>query len=299
MEKLYRYDVSIIIVNYNTVSFLEKCLISLEKLRHEVSFEVIVADNNSSDGSREMISTKFSYLKFLPFPENLGFGKANNEAMKISEGEYLFFLNPDTVVKLGCLKAALKYMKEHQDVGLAGTKILNPDETAQSSFEVKYPKEKYVFSLTELPGRIAWVLGASMIVSKKTMESISGFDERYFLYGEDLDLCLRIRKLGLQIGFIPDAEIIHWEGQSEKSSLPSNVFEKKLEAELIFYDAHYSIEEIRSIKRAHILEAWFHIISLTISFPFYFFYKKSLWYCKFERYKAIINIVGKSVATSS
>jgi len=294
LKKTESPELSIIIVNYNTAGFLERCLISLEKLKDEVPFEIIVADNNSSDNSKEIMQVKFSHLKILSFSENLGFSKANNKALDLAVGEYIFFLNPDTEVKPGCLKSALKYMKDHPEVGLAGTKILNPDGTEQNSFEFRYPKEKYVSSLKGLPGKIAWVLGASMLVSKRVMADVSGFDERYFLYGEDIDLCLRIRKFGLQVGFIPNAEIIHWEGQSEKASLKSSVFKKKLEAELIFYDAHYSKEEIRKIKRVHLLEAWLHIISLVISFPFYHLYnKKSIWRNKLEDKKLLINIIGK------
>ena len=153
-------------------------------------------------------------------------------------------------------------------IGLAGTKLINPDGTLQWSVSYKYPGQKYTTNeLSELPGNIACVLGASMIGRSELIKKIGGFDEDFFLYGEDQDLCLRIRKLGHEIGYIDSATVVHLGGQSEKNSLSSEVWKKKIHAEYIFYRKHYLPKTIKRISRANIIKAWWRIITLKLIIP--------------------------------
>jgi N-acetylglucosaminyl-diphospho-decaprenol L-rhamnosyltransferase len=160
-------------------------------------------------------------------------------------------------------------MASHTDVGLAGTRILNPDGSVQPSVERRYPGERRAQKdLRGLPGDIAWVLGASMIARRAIIEELGGFDEGFFLYGEEQDLCLRIRKKGWKIGFIPDAAVVHWGGQSERTTSAPDLWRKKYAAESLFYRKHYSRRSILRIQRANVAQALWRICSLRLTLPF-------------------------------
>jgi N-acetylglucosaminyl-diphospho-decaprenol L-rhamnosyltransferase len=172
-------------------------------------------------------------------------------------------------VQPGVFDAMIGFMESHTDVGLAGTRILNPNGSVQSSVERRYPGERRAQTdLRGLPGDIAWVLGASMIARRAIVEDLGGFDEDFFLYGEEQDLCLRIRKAGWKIGFIPDAVVVHWGGQSERSTSTEDLWRKKFTAESLFYRKHYSKRSILRIHRANVVQALWRIVSLRLTLPF-------------------------------
>lgn len=261
------YDLSIIIVNYGTVECLVRCLDSIYP--QVTNCQVIVVDNASCDNSQDMIKSNFPWVNLIANDQNLGFAKANNQALEISKGKYVYFLNPDTEVKPGTIQSIVKFMDYHQDVGLAGTRIISPDGSPQSSVEKRYPGENHTKEEVKgLKGDIAWVLGASMIVRSSIIENLKGFDERFFLYGEDQDLCLRIRKLGWIVGYIQGAVVTHLGGQSERDNLPVEVWGKKFEAELLFYEKHYTKKSILAIRRANLVQAYWRIFTLKLTLPF-------------------------------
>jgi N-acetylglucosaminyl-diphospho-decaprenol L-rhamnosyltransferase len=231
--------------------------------------EVIVVDNASQDNSVEMTKAIFPWVQVIANKLNFGFSKANNQALEISSGKYIYFLNPDTELKEGAFDAIIEFMESNPEVGLAGTRILNPDGSSQSSVEKRYPGQRYSKNeLFGLKGDIAWVLGASMISRSSILKDLEGFDERFFVYGEDLDICLSIRKLGWIIGYIPNAVAVHWGGASEQDTLPVEVWKKKLDAEFLFYEKHYSKKTIKAIKKANIIHALWRIITLNLTLPF-------------------------------
>lgn len=261
-------NLSVIIVNYNTADHLARCLPSL-LAQQGPSFEILIVDNASHDNSVAMISSRFPTVTLITSPTNLGFAKANNLALKQANGQYIYFLNPDTEVKKNAFAAMQSFMDSNPGIGMAGTSIYYPDSTPQSSVELSYPGERYTRGeLKDLPGRIAWLLGASIIVRSELIKQIGGFSEDYFLYGEDIDLGLTVRKEGWELGFIPEAEIVHWEGQSERQSLPAQVWQKKFKAEMLFYQKHYSQPTIQAIKRSNVLQARWRIATLTLTLPF-------------------------------
>jgi len=262
------HDISIIIVNYNTAGRLGLCLTSVMP-QSDLKTEVIVVDNASKDHSVSLVTHDFPWVELIANQENVGFARANNQALKVSKGEYIYFLNPDTVVQPGALEAMIRFMSSHTDVGLAGTRITNPDGSVQPSFERRYPGQRRAEKdLKGLAGDIAWVLGASMIARQTITNALGGFDEDFFLYGEEQDLCLRIRKAGWKIGFIPDARVVHWGGQSERNSLAVDVWKKKFASETIFYRKHYSRQSIQRIYRANVVQALWRIFSLRLTLPF-------------------------------
>lgn len=268
MEAKPKCDFSVIIVNYNTADFIVRCLESVAS-QSRVNFQVIVVDNASHDDSLEMVKGSFPWVRLIANDSNLGFARANNQALEICKGKYVYFLNPDTAVRQGSFVAMLEFMDTHPDVGLAGTRILNPDGSLQSSVEERYPGERTAKEeLKGLKGNIAWVLGASMVARRDILLNLGGFDDSFFLYAEDLDLCLRMRQNGWGIGFISEAVVFHWGGQSERENLPVEVWAKKFQAEMDFYRKHYTERTIKAIRRNNLLQAFWRILTLKMILPF-------------------------------
>ncbi|MBE9593323.1 MAG: glycosyltransferase family 2 protein [Proteobacteria bacterium] len=269
METNRPRELSIIIVNYNTADTLYRCLNSIASQK-DIKPEVIVVDNASQDNSHDIIKENFLWVKLITNKHNLGFARANNQALKSCKAKYVYFLNPDTELRQGALRAIIEFMESHPEVGLAGTRIINPDGSPQSSVEKRYPGEKHAKQdLKGLGGGgIAWVLGASMIVRRGIVEDLGGFDESFFLYGEEQDLCLRVRKAGSTIGYVPDSVVIHLGGQSERNTLPVDIWKKKFDAEFLFYRKHYSKQAIRAIRRANLIQALWRIFTLNLTLPF-------------------------------
>jgi N-acetylglucosaminyl-diphospho-decaprenol L-rhamnosyltransferase len=261
-------DASVIIVSYNTAHLIADCLASVEASR-SVEKEIFVVDNASFDKSVELITTRFPAVKIIVNQENKGFGPSSNQALRESHGRYVIFLNPDATVEPDTLRIAISFMDANQQIGLAGAKILNPDRSLQPSVSYKYPGEKFATDeIAGLQGDIACVLGAFMIARKFLLDDLHGFDEDFFLYGEDQDLCWRIREKGYSVGYIEEAEVFHWGGQSEIRTPQVTLFEKKLKAEYLFYQKHYSPQTIARIKQAEKLKAFYRLITLELARPF-------------------------------
>ena len=283
---------SIIIVSYNTANLIGNCLKSIFEASN-ITREVFVVDNASTDGSSDFIKDNFPSVHLAVNTENVGFAAANNQVLLQCKGKYIFFLNPDTEIMSDTFSEAISFMNANPRIALAGTKIINPDGTLQWSVSYKYPGQRYTASeVSDLPGKIACVLGASIIARSELIKKIGGFDEDFFLYGEDQDLCLRIRKLGYEIGYIDSATVVHLGGQSEKDSLPSEVWRKKMHAEYIFYRKHYLPKTIKRISRAHIIKAWWRIITLKLFLPFA--KNKTKTKEKLGKYQTIHHTVKKS-----
>lgn len=250
-------DISVIIVSYNTADLTAACLKSV-LASQRVSHQIFVVDNASKDGSAEKIRKEFPAVKVIANETNRGFGAANNQALRECTGRYVVFLNPDTTVEPESFYQMAMFMDAHPEIGLAGPKVLNPDGTRQDSVSYRYPGHRYgAADLGSLPGNIACVLGACQIASANLLRELGGFDEDFFLYGEDQDICLRVRKRGFEIGFIDDAVIMHHGGQSERATLPAEVVRKKFRGELLFYRKHYRAETVRRLcKKLHRRAYW-------------------------------------------
>jgi GT2 family glycosyltransferase len=219
---------SIIIVNFNTKEFLKKCLESIYQYIDISTYEIIVVDNGSIDGSAKMVKEEFPKVKLIENSKNLGFAKAVNQGIRKAKGEYIFLLNPDTEIKRGTLKKLIEFAGKNPDAGVIGAKLLNPNSSIQSSvyhfptiwraikefwFGQRGAYEKYAPAGME-PVEVDAVTGAAMLIPRKTIEKIGLFDERYFMYFEDLDYCRRVKKAGLKVYYLPEARIIHHHGKS-------------------------------------------------------------------------------------
>ena len=284
-------EISIIIVSYNTADLIGSCLDSI-LINDNISKEIFVVDNASNDRSVDLVQRSYPSVHVIENVKNRGFAAANNQVLPQCKGKYIFFLNPDTEVASDAFSKSISFMDANPHIGLAGTKIINPDGTLQWSVSYKYPGQKYTASeLSELPGKIACVLGASMIGRSELIKEIGGFDEDFFLYGEDQDMCLRIRKLGHEIGYIDSATVVHLGGQSEKNSLSSEVWKKKIRAEYVFYRKHYLPKTIKRISRANIIKAWWRIITLKLFIPLA--KDKTIVREKLDKYQVIHHTVKK------
>ena len=283
-------DLSLIIVSYNTAGLTCDCLESV-LAADPGGRELFVIDNASTDGSAGRIEERFPAVRLIANTRNRGFSAANNQAIPQCRGRYLFFLNPDTRVRPDAFTRAVSFMDQNPQIGLAGCRMVNPDGTPQESVSCRYPGQKHCRGeLGSLPGRIACVLGAAMIARTGLIRNLGGFDEDFFLYGEDQDLALRIRQSGFEIGFIPDAVVVHYGGKSESPANPIAMWEKKVRAEDIFYRKHYRPETIRRIRRAELLKAAWRRATLRLALPFAKDREKVR--AKLIRYETIARVTG-------
>jgi len=261
-------DISIIIVSYNTADRIGICLESIQA-DQECRKEVFVIDNASTDGSVDFIKRNYPWVHLIVNEENKGFAAANNQLLPRCQGKYIFFLNPDTKVEPGSLKKFTSFMAANPHIGLAGSKVIYPDGRLQESVSFRYPGQKYATrELSALKGAIACVLGASMMARSEIVKQVGGFDEDFFLYGEDQDLCLRIRKAGYEIGYCEAAIVVHLGAQSERKSMVSELWRKKTQAEYLFYKKHYLPKTMERIRRRNLLQAGWRICTLMLSLLF-------------------------------
>ncbi len=223
------FKLSVVTVNYNAGDFLLKCLSSLEKVSGEVDLVVWIVDNDSHDESIKKAKDKFPQFHYLMNGENLGFGTANNIALKKIETEFILLLNPDCEVLPGTLKHMTQFMQDNPDVGVATCRVEKNDGSLDWATHRGFPTPwtsflYYVFkndSLYHLTDRdfskvheIDAVAGAFFMTRKSVLDKVGLFDEDYFLYAEDLDLCYRIKQAGFKIVYVPDVKILHHKGVS-------------------------------------------------------------------------------------
>ncbi len=256
-------DVSVIIVTYNTADLIGECLASVERDKGATR-EIFVVDNASTDGGVALVRDDHSRVHLTANSDNRGFAAANNQVLPLCRGRYIFYLNPDTkLVGSDVLRKCVRFMENNPQVGLAGVKLVNPDGSLQESVSLRYPGEKFSRGeVKDMKGKIACVMGAGMIARPGLIRKLGGFDESFTLYGEDQDLCLRVRREGYEIGFIEDAVVMHYGGQSERRTLPAEVWRKKTFAEYHFYRKHYSRQTVARIRRADMLKARYRLFTL-------------------------------------
>lgn len=243
---------SIVIVNYNVRAYLEQCLRTVEEAMKGISGEVFVVDNQSTDGSVEMVRVRFPQVTLIANQDNVGFSRANNQAIRLAKGEYVLLLNPDTVVGEDVFQKVLDFMDAHPRCGGLGVKMIDgtgrflPESkrglpTPQVAFfkiiglTRLFPKSRLFgrYHLGHLPENeaapIEILSGACMFLRKQTLDEVGLLDESFFMYGEDIDLSYRITLGGYENWYLPQARIIHYKGESTKKSSVNYVF--------VFYNA--------------------------------------------------------------
>lgn len=239
-------DLSIVIVSFNTKDIILSCIKSVKKYTSNINYEIIVVDNDSEDGSVEAI--KKLGVKVIKNTENVGFAVANNQGYKVSNGEFVLFLNSDTLVEDNVLGEMVVWMRKNPEVGVATPALMNEDRSLQATggyfptlirviswmtiqdfplvdkfIKPFHPYHSKSFfsksgSFYDNKKEIDWVTGAFLMTNKKILEKVRGWDESFFMYVEEVDLCYRIQKLGFEIWYLPEWKIIHLGGASSKAS---------------------------------------------------------------------------------
>ncbi len=255
-------DLTVVIVNYNVEYFLEQCLHSVVRAAEGITCEVFVVDNNSVDGSVQMVHEKFPSVKLIANKENTGFSKANNQAMRIATGRYILLLNPDTLVEEDTFVKSVAFMDTHPDAGGLGVKMIDgkgrflpeskrglptPGVAFYKIFGLSalFPKSKTFgryhlgFLDNNKTHKIEILSGAFMLMRKETLDKVGLLDEAFFMYGEDIDLSYRIIQGGYANYYFTDTRIIHYKGESTKKSSVNYVF-VFYRAMVIFAQKHFS-----------------------------------------------------------
>jgi O-antigen biosynthesis protein len=256
-------DLSVIIVSYNVSSFLDQALTTLEDSAWGYEYEVFVVDNASTDDSVDMVRRKHPGVNVIANPDNRGFASANNQALALAKGKYILLLNPDTVLSRDTMRVMIGFLDSHPEAGGAGCKVINPDGSLQLAcrrgfpspgvaffkmvgLSSLFPKSKTfgAYNLTyldpEATAEVDAISGAFMMLRKEALNRVGFLDETFFMYGEDLDLCFRIKADGWKIYYIPDTEIIHFKGESTKTVPTIKSIRDFYIAMHIFVEKHYS-----------------------------------------------------------
>ncbi len=229
-------NLSIIIVNYNTKELTKQCIESIIKTAVDFSYEIILIDNASNDGSLPMLQNEFPQIKFIRNRKNIGFAKANNQGIKVSHGDFILLLNSDTIVLEGCLRKTLDFFCDYPKAEIVGCQVLNNDGSMQYSCShfpnilteiilftkniLKYfwdPVTYYRYMHYLKPDKIRSVdavSGCFLCAKRETFNKIGLLDEHFFMYYEDTEFCLRAKKNGIYTFYFPEAKIIHLHGKS-------------------------------------------------------------------------------------
>lgn len=264
------FRISVIIVSYNTCDILRKCLDSLFENSGKHELEVFVVDNNSADNSTLMVKDNFKNVSVIENNENLGFAAANNQAFEKASGKYIVLLNPDAFVKPDAMDNAIAFMESHAECGICSGRLINLDNELDPSAR-RFPNSLYkFFTISGLSDKypssrlfgkgdfkffdhksvieVDWVPGTFGVYRKSMLDKIELFDNRFYIYYEETDLCLRAKRAGWKIYFIPDAQVIHIGGACSKTrkdqkfdTSGSQVLKFRMRSEYLYFRKNFNI----------------------------------------------------------
>jgi GT2 family glycosyltransferase len=247
----HQVDVSVVIVNWNTKDLLEKCLRSVYDTVPPLSFEVIVVDNASIDGSADMVADLFPQVALIRSNVNLGYSAGSNLGMMSASGEFVLLMNPDAELKAQAVQRMVEFARGNPRIAVVGPKLLNPDGSLQKNgrrfttwwrevlgmtklywlWVRLYPEADWGRVNFDIPARVDEVSGACMFIRKSVIDEVGGFDERFFMYYEEVDWCRRMAQAGWEVYYLPTAEVIHHQASSAKKT--------KLFASRVAYRSQY------------------------------------------------------------
>ncbi len=269
-------DLTITIVSWNTRELLRGCLRSIDQSQTTASFEIHVVDNASQDDSVAMVQAEFPEVKLIVNQTNSGFAKANNQSWQQAQGRYWLLLNSDAEVRVGALDKLVTFMDAHPKAGLTTARLVNPDGTPQFCAQPEPSIMRTLFEASRLhkflPAglrgrimlstywtyddslRLGWTWGTALVARRAAVEECGALSEEFFMYGEDLEWCLRVRQKGWEIWFCPEAEVLHYGGQS--SALKWDETGRGQKIEQGFYQAlrqHHSEFYVRCLQAAQLI----------------------------------------------
>ncbi|UCF26759.1 MAG: glycosyltransferase family 2 protein [Chloroflexota bacterium] len=250
-------DLSVIIVNWNTKNLLVECIDSIYTAPPNSEFDIWVVDNSSTDGSPEIIRNRYPEVNLIVNKENIGFAKANNQAFNQCRGKYILLLNPDTVVKPEAIEKLCRFLNQLPEVGMVGPRLINADKTLQiSAFPIptlskefwrlfhldvfvpygKYPMKDWDVDTAR---EVDTLLGACMLIRREALGKSNLFDEEYFIYSEEVDLCARLKKGSWHLYWLPSAVVIHYGSQSTQQ-VAEDMFLKLYAGKILYFRKHRS-----------------------------------------------------------
>jgi len=261
-------DASVVLVSFNTRDLLRECLLTLNREAGGITYETIVVDNSSRDGSAEMVASEFPHVRLIRSEINLGFAAANNRAFEIARGRYIVLLNSDAFLRTGALPLSVEHMDANPRVGLGGGRLVGRDSSWQpsarmfpsplnsllmmSGLAAKFPKSRLLGRMDRTwadplqPAQVDWVPGAYCIIRRSVLDRVGFFDERFFLYFEEVDLCRRFKAAKSEIWYWPDIVVEHLGGESAKTIKglktlsPSSQIELwRMRAGLLYFRKHH------------------------------------------------------------
>ncbi len=261
-------DASVVLVSFNTRDLLRECLLTLNREAGGITYETIVVDNSSRDGSAEMVASEFPHVRLIRSEINLGFAAANNRAFEMARGRYIVLLNSDAFLRTGALPLSVEHMDANPRVGLGGGRLVGRDNSWQpsarmfpsplnsllmmSGLAAKFPKSRLLGRMDRTwadplqPAQVDWVPGAYCIIRRSVLDRVGFFDERFFLYFEEVDLCRRFKAAKSEIWYWPDIVVEHLGGESAKTIKglktlsPSSQIELwRMRAGLLYFRKHH------------------------------------------------------------
>lgn len=281
-------DLSVLIVNWNVAPLLRQCLasiiaspgVTLDPAQPGIHTELIVVDNASSDESRAMLEREFPEVQVIANDTNVGFTRANNQGLRAARGRAVLFLNPDTELIGDALRTMMRYLEDHPDVGVVGPQLRYSDGRVQSSRR-RFPTLATAFLestllqqwwpdnavarryyLADRPDDqeqdVDWVMGACFLVRRQTIDQVGGFDERFFMYSEELDWCRRARAAGWRVVYLPTAQVVHHEGKSSEQAVAARHIHFNTSKVLYFrkYHGRAAAELVRVFLLATFVYQW-------------------------------------------
>jgi N-acetylglucosaminyl-diphospho-decaprenol L-rhamnosyltransferase len=283
-------DLSIIIVNWRSRTFVRQCLATLFDNNTILACEIIVIDNASFDGVAEMLAAEFPQVIFLQCDRNVGFAAANNLAFARSRGRYILFLNPDTEVQGQAIQTLVSALDLLPDAGMVGARLLNSDLSLQTTcitsapallnqtlnsdlLRTAFPRWKLwgmraLFDSSRSPVQVEAISGACMLARRSVLDRVGAFSTEYFMYAEDMDLCIKITRAGSAIYYVPNATIIHHAGGSSSLRRESNFCSIMVRKSLVrFFALHRGRPYAFLYRTSLVFASTFRIFFLTLAFP--------------------------------
>ena len=259
-------DFSIVIVNWNTGDLLKACLQSIFEHSSPGTFEIIVIDNASTDGSCEIVQSHFPHVKLIRNQANLGFARANNQGIRCGQGQYVMLLNPDTCFLNNVLSQLKEVLDRQPDIGVIGTRLVTPDNTLQrwargNMLSLRTAFNHYLFLSDLFPRRrffagiadnvnyqtitdMDWVSGACLTIRRAALEQVGLLDESLFMYSEDMELCYRVKQAGYRVVYLPTAQVKHFVSQSMQQQSEEKVLAGPLRSQDDFYQRLYGQKKL-------------------------------------------------------
>jgi len=277
---------SIIIVNYNTKKLLADCINSIEKSVQKLKYEIVVVDNNSTDGSVELLKSQFPRVRLIVNNYNAGFAKANNQGQQMSTGEYILLLNSDTLVVGDAIGTLVEFMDIHKEAAICGPRLLNHDMTLQlpcrrgfprlinsishfSRLSKVFPKSRVLASYlmtymdSSIDHEVDAVSGACLLTRRDVLGTIGGLlDEAFFMHFEDIDLCYRAKKRGYTVYYVHASEVVHLKGQSSKLR-SEGVTRNFFDSAFIYFKKNYKEENPAAYVAMKLLIVLMKYLSIT------------------------------------